>query len=532
MTLSLVVSGGTVYDGSGAPGVVADVLVSADRVVGVGRAPAEHGGTVLDATGLAVTPGFINVLSHAWSAMRVDGGAESELRQGVTTEVFGEADSPGPADARYGAYLRDSYESSLLADFRRCGDGLDAIERGGIAPNIASFIGGANLRYIGAGFDDRRLSGADLDRVRGVLAEELQDGALGLGTALIYPPGRFADTDELAALCEVVAAHDGLYISHLRSEGNRFLESLDELLSLNERTGVRAEVYHLKAAGRRNWPKMSQAIERIAAARAAGRAVSANMYPYEAGGNPLGSCIPPRFHNGGPEALAARLADPGQRAEMTDALRTESDEFENLFLAAGGGAGVLISRDLRDGTPARGQRLDAVAASFGMDDAEGLLEIVARDPWIPASYFFVDPANLELGLRQPWVSIGSDASAHPATPPWTDRATHPRTYGTFARVLGHYCRDRQLFGFAEAIHRMTGLPAETLRLPDRGRLASGSYADLAVLDPVTVADTATWDEPHRYAQGVRHVVVNGVVALRDGEVTAARPGRRLRRTGC
>ncbi|MFI6451687.1 amidohydrolase family protein [Streptosporangium amethystogenes] len=531
MGLSLVVRGGTVYDGSGAPGTVADVLVAGDRVVGVGTAPAEHAGLVLEAAGLTVAPGFVNVLSHAWPALLVDGGAESELRQGVTTEVFGEADSPGPADRTYGTYLRDVYESSVTADFRRLGDGLDAIERGGVVPNVASFVGGANLRYLGAGFEDRRLSGSELDRVRGVLAEEMRDGALGFGTALIYPPGRFADTDELAALCEVVAAHDGLYISHLRSEGDTLLESLDELLTLNERTGVRAEVYHLKAVGRRNWPKMRAAVERIARARAAGRPISANMYPYEAGSNPLSACVPPRFQDGGPRALAARLADPVARGEMTAALRSGDSEFENLFLAAGGGPGVLLLRDLCDGTPARGRRLDAVAAELGMDDAEALLEIVARDPWISAVYFFVDPENLALGLRQPWVSIGSDASAHPAAPPWSDRATHPRTYGTFARVLGRFCRDQRLFTVAEAIHRMTGLPADTLRLPGRGRLAPGSYADIAVLDLAAVADTATWDEPHRYALGMRHVVVNGVPALLDGRPTGARPGRRLRRAG-
>ncbi|MEQ4304291.1 amidohydrolase family protein [Plantactinospora sp. B6F1] len=529
MSLSWVVRGGTVYDGTGAPGIPADVLVADDKVVGVGSAPAEHGGRVLDVTGLAVVPGFINVLSHAWAAMRIDGRAESELRQGVTTEVFGEADSPGPADARYGEYLRDVYETTLSAEFPRLGDGLDAIVRGGVAPNVASFVGGANLRYLGAGFADRPLTAAELDRVRGALAEELQDGALGVGTALIYPPGRFADTDELAALCEVIAAHDGLYISHLRSEGDRLLEALDELVTLTGRTGVRAEVYHLKAAGRANWPKMRSAIERIQAARDAGRRVSANMYPYEAGGNPLGSCIPPRFHEGGPAALAERLADPGQRAEMAAEMRAPSRDFENLFLAAGGGAGVLILRDLCDGTPAKGRRLSEVAATFGLGDAEALLEIIARDPWIPAVLFFVDPANIELGLRQPWVSIGSDASAHPAVPPWSEQATHPRTYGTFARVLGYYCRERRLFDLATAVHRMTGLPAETLRLPGRGRIAVGGYADLAVLDPATVLDAATWDDPHRYATGVRHVMVNGVLALRSGEPTGALPGRRLRR---
>lgn len=526
----MVIRGGTVHDGAGGPGRRADVLIAGDRIVGVGAEPAEHGGRVLDATGLAVTPGFINVLSHAWPTLQQDGSAASEIRQGVTTEVFGEADSPGPADATYGAYLQGAYETLARTDFPRLADGLDAIA-GDCAVNVASFVGGANLRYLGAGFADRPLEPAELDRVRAVLTEELADGALGVGTALIYPPGRFADTAELVALCEVVAAHDGLYVSHLRSEGDRLLEALDELLTINERTGVRAEVYHLKALGRANWPKMARAIARIAAARAAGRQVSANMYPYEAGGNPLSACIPPRFHDGGPDALARRLADPTQRAAMADALRRPSQEFENLFLAAGGGSGVLLPRDLRDGTPARGATLDVLADRFDTDDADALLEVVARDHNIQAAFFFVDPANLELGLREPWVAIGSDAAAHPAWPPWTDQTVHPRTYGTFARVLGTYCRQRGLFGFGEAVRKMTGLPADTLRLPGRGRLTPGAYADVVVLDPDTVTDTATWQHPHRYATGVRDVLVNGAVAVRDGAPTAARAGRRLRRAG-
>ncbi|WP_345458702.1 N-acyl-D-amino-acid deacylase family protein [Actinoallomurus oryzae] len=531
MALSMVIRGGTVYDGDGRPGVRADVLVEGDRVVEIGTAPAGHDAVALDADGLAVVPGFINVLSHSWLTVQQDGSVASEIRQGVTTEVSGEGDSPGPADARYADYLRDIYESPGRAEFARLADGLDAIAAGGVATNIASFVGGANLRYLGAGFADRPLEPDELDRVRGVPAEELADGALGVGTALIYPPGRYAGTAELIALAEVLAAHDALYISHLRSEGDRFLESLDELFTLGERTGVRAEVFHLKTAGRKNWPKMAQAVERIEAARADGRAVGANMYPYEAGGNPLSACIPPRYHDGGPARLARRLADPDRRAAMAADLRRESDEFENLFLASGGGSGVLLPRDLRDGTPARGRRLDELAADWGMDDAEALLEVVARDPWIQGVFFFVDPANLELGLRRPWVGIGSDAMAQPAEPPWTDDAVHPRTYGTFARVLGHYCRERKLFSFTEAVRRMTSLPADTLRLSGRGRLRPGAYADIVVLDPDRVADTATWDRPHSYAVGVRHVTVNGTVVLHDDRFTEARPGRRLRRAG-
>ena len=529
VALSVVIAGGTVFDGTGGPGRTADVLIEQDRVVEIGPSPAEHGALVVDATGLAVTPGFINVLSHAWSAMQKDGSAESELRQGVTTEVFGESASPGPTSSAYAAFVRDFYGSWTRAEFAHLGDGLDDLVRGGVSPNVASFVGGANLRTLGAGFDDRRLTSSELQTICALLDEEMRDGALGLGTALIYPPGRFADTDELVALCEVVAAHDGLYISHLRSEGDAFSAAVDELMAINERAGVRAEIYHLKAAGRANWPLMADVIDRITVARDRGRAISANMYPYEAGGTSLASCIPPKYHEGGPEALAARLTDERQRRAMALDMTRGSAEFENLLLASGGGRGVLLLRDLTDGTDARGRTLDAVGADLGVGDEDALLEIVARDPWIQAAFFIIDPANIELGLAEPWVSIGSDSPAHPATPPWTDDATHPRTYGTFARVLGPYVRERGLFTFAEAVRRMTSLSADTLRLTNRGRLGPGYFADVVVLDPATVADTATWTEPHSYSVGVQHVLVNGEVAVLDGEATAARPGRRLRR---
>jgi N-acyl-D-amino-acid deacylase len=337
----------------------------------------------------------------------------------------------------------------------------------------------------------------------------------------------------------------------LRSEGDAFGEALGELLTIGERAGVRAEVYHLKAAGRRNWPKMAEAIARIEAARAEGRPVSANMYPYDAGGTALAACIPPRHHDGGPAALAERLSDPDQRAAIAEEIRTTSEGYENLYLAAGGGAGILLAKDIADGDPSgaagssgtagsdgtagtagtavRGRRLDDVAQEMGMDDADALVEIVRRDPLMAAAFFIIDEANIALGLAQPWVSIGSDSSAHPAQPPWSDEAAHPRSYGTFARVLGHYCRDRGVMTFPEAIRRMTSLPAETLRLAGRGRLAAQQFADVVVLDPAAVADRATWEDPHRYAVGVRDVMVNGVFAVRDGLPTGELPGRRLRR---
>jgi len=529
MSSSLVIRGGTVYDGTGSPGRRADVLIDDDRIAVVGTVSEHLDAAVLDAAGHAVTPGFINVLSHAWPALQRDPSAASELFQGVTTEVFGEGFSPGPGGPALAELLAGYAPEGVTTDYPRLADGLAALARDGLAVNVASFVGATNLRLIAAGFDDRRLDAAELDRLRGLLTEELQDGALGLGTAMIYPPGTFADTAELVAISEVVGRHDGLYISHLRSEGDRFLEALEELIEIGRRAEVRAEVFHLKAAGRANWPKMARAIERIERARAAGQQVSANMYPYEAGATALAASIPPPFHVGGPQALADRLADPAARRDMVHAVTHPSEQWENLFLAAGGGEGVLFLGDLADGLHTQGRRLSEIAAELGRDEADALLEIVARDPGAGVAYFIIDEANIRLGLAQPWVCIGSDAMAHPCAPPWTDTATHPRTYGTFARILGRHCRDEGLFDLAEAVRRMTSLPADGLRLVDRGRLVPGAVADIAIFDPATIADHATYDAPHRYATGVRHVVVAGTPVVADGGLTGSLPGRVLRR---
>lgn len=527
--MPVVISGGTVYDGDGGPGLAADVVVDGDRIATIAPGVEVSDAEVLDAAGLAVAPGFVNVLSHAWGSLQRDPTGASDVLQGVTTEVFGEAFSLGPGGPQFAEMMSGwGVADGVVVDFPRLSEGLSHLESRGVGLNVASFIGGHNLRVLGAGFDDRPLEPAELDRLLGIVAEEMQDGALGIGTALIYPPGRFARTDELVALSAVVGRHGGTYISHMRSEGDQFLECLDELLHIGRAASVRAEVYHLKAAGQHNWPKMKAAIDRIEEARGQGQPVSADMYPYTAGGTSLAASIPPRFHVGGPAALIERLGDPAQRRLMAEAIARPSDEFENLFLAAGGGAGILFFADLADGTPAKGRRLSEIAADLGLDEVDALLEVVARQPSVGVAYFIIDEDNVRLGLRQPWVSVGSDAAAHQAVAPFTDSATHPRTYGTFARVLGRYCRDEGLFPLQEGVRRMSALPADNLGLADRGRLVSGAFADIVVFDPATIADHATFEDPHRYASGVRHVLVNGVPVVRDSALTGATPGRRLR----
>ena len=528
MALTLTVRGGLVYDGTGAGPVRTDIGIEDDRVVIVGELPATDA-PAIDASGLAVCPGFVNVLSHGWATLQTNGAGQSELLQGVTTEVFGEAFSPGPTSPAFVELLQSGYAGTgARVDFARLSDGLEDLEKTGVAMNVASFLGGSNLRGIAAGMDDRPLTTDELDRLRGLVDEEMADGALGIGTALIYAPGNYATTDELIALCEVVSRHDGLYISHMRSEGDQFLECLEELITIGDRASCRSEVFHLKAAGVANHPKMAEAIARIQRARDAGQPVSADMYPYTAGGTALAASIPPKYHAGGMSALHARLDDAGARAEILEALRQPSADFENLFLAADGGEGIGLAADLADGTPAAGRRLADVARDLGVDDtAEMLLRVVRSDPAMGALYFLMSEDNVALGLQVPWVSIGSDSATFDAAQ--AKGPTHPRAYGTFARVLGHYRRERRLFTIAEAVRKMTSLPADTLRLTDRGRVVAGAFADVVVFDPDAVADTATYERSHSYAAGIHHVIVNGVPVVSDGVVLDARPGRRLRR---
>ena len=532
MPATLVVHGGTVFDGTGEPGRPADVFVDGDQVVAVTPCQGNHDGDVLDAAGLAVAPGFVNVLSHAYFSVQQDPRGLSDLCQGVTTEVFGEGLSIGPFTPATRALVEPELEPSLRLDhppleWERLSDFLGYLESRGVAQNVASFVGAHNLRMLGAGAENRPMTDAELAHVRGVLDEELADGALGLASALIYPPGCFASTDELVALSEVVARHDGLYISHMRSEGDRFLEALDELVEIGARAQVRAEVFHLKAAGRDNWPKMAKAIDRIERARATGQPVTADVYPYLAGQTSLSASIPPPFHEGGAARFAERLRDPAERARMREGVTTPSDSWENLYLAAGGADGVLLLADpLGDAAAYHGLTLREAAERRGSDPVETLLDLVALDPSTDAMYFMMEEDGLRSALRQPWVSVGSDAQTFSGE---GRGAAHPRAYGTFARVLGRYVRDERLLPLAEAVRRMTSLPATNLGLDRRGQLAPGRFADIVVFDPDTVDDLATYDDPHRYATGVRHVVVNGEPAIRDGTPTGHLSGRHLRR---
>jgi N-acyl-D-amino-acid deacylase len=530
MSQRRVIRGGLVADGSGGALQAGDVVVEDDRIAGITPPGAGFDGDEIDATGMVVAPGFINVLSHAYYSLQLDPRGLSDLLQGVTTLVFGEGSSLGPCTEPMLRKAERDAPAGVRAAWPRLTEALRALEAGGLAVNVASFVGAHNLRELSAGDTDRPLTQAEKDRACAILAEELADGALGVGSALIYPPGCFADTRELAAWCEVVAQHDGLYISHMRSEGARLLESLDELTGLAGTTGVRAEVYHLKAAGQDNWPKMRAALDRIEQARARGLEVTADIYPYTAGMTSLSACIPPRYHDGGVAALRDRLADPGIRADIARDIVADSGTWENMYLAAGGASGILLLGGLgAAGAPHLGATLAQAAAAEGADPVELLLDLVADAPHLLAAYFIIDEDNMRAALTRPWVAICSDSEAPASEGRFLATPTHPRAYGSFARVLGRYARDERLLPLPEAVRRMTALPAQTLRLDRRGRIAPGYFADIAVFDPAAIADDATYDAPHQYARGVAHVLVNGVPEVRDATFSGVAAGRALRR---
>ncbi|GCE00662.1 N-acyl-D-amino-acid deacylase family protein [Embleya hyalina] len=527
MSSDFVVRGGLLADGTGAPLRRADVLVRGDRIVSVGEVP-DSDVAELDAEGAVVAPGFVNVLSQAYESLQRDPRGLSDLYQGVTTEVFGEGYSLGPVEGRMRAIAKDYAEQTHVRhEWPRINDYLNHMATSGVGPNLASFVGADNLRMAFAGQEDRPLTAGELTAACGLLDEELANGALGLGSALIYAPGMYASTEELTAFAEVLARHDALYISHIRNESDALLESLDELITIAERSGARAEVYHLKAAGRDNWPSMAPAIARIEEARARGLAITADIYPYEAGATGLDACIPPRFHDGGPDALRGKLMCEDFRTAVKDAIRAPGTDWDNCYLSAGGADGILLLGG--DTSEWNGMTLAQVATRHGdADPLDTLVDIVVADSRMIIALFEMTEDNVRLALQSPWVSVCSDSEAWTAAPPYSDSPTHPRAYGSFARVLGPYVREGVLH-LEDAVRRMTSLPARTLRLADRGVIREGAFADLAIFEPDKVRDLATYSDPHRYAEGMRHVVVNGVVAFREGGPTDDLGGRALRR---
>ena len=524
----LIVRGGRVLDGRGTEARRTDVAVSGDRVVAVGDLPpGEPAASVIDAGGLVVCPGFINPLSHSYFSVLEDGTSLGELVQGVTTQIFGEGESMGPVPpAARDALAREAAESGVEVTWTRLSEYLDTVERAGCTQNVASLIGAETMRIHGVGYDDRPATPDRLDAMRQIVAEEMVDGALGIGSSLIYAPGSYADTEELVALCEVAGRYGGTYASHVRNEGSGLLSAIDELLEIVHRSGVHGEMWHLKAAGQPEWHLMEPALEKLQGARDDGVPIGADVYPYTRSGTGLSSNIPPHWHEGGPDALYDRLGDPAARAVIRGEMVTigrygDTPDAEDV---------LLLRLKHPDNARWQGHTLAEIAADRGQDPVDTALDIIASERTsVFTAFHSMSEDNLRRQLSVPWVGVCSDAASIAPVGRSLDSPTHPRAYGSFARVLGHYTRELGLLTLSDAVRRMTSLPAETFGLTDRGVLEPGYAADLVVLDPDTVVDHATFAEPHQLSEGVRDVVVNGVVALRDGAATGERPGRALRR---
>jgi N-acyl-D-amino-acid deacylase len=529
-SFDVIIRGGDLYDGNGAGPVRTDLGIRGDKIARVGELKKASAKLVIEAGGLAVTPGFINMLSWSTESLIQDGRSLGELREGVTTQIFGEGVSMGPLnDAMKKSWksaqtlIRFDYEWTTLAEY------LLWLQKRGITQNVASFVGATTVREYVLGHEDREPNAEELKTMRGLVRQAMEEGALGVGSSLIYAPAFYAKTDELVELCKVASEYGGMYISHIRSEGERLLEALDELIEISRRANIAAEIYHLKAAGKSNWPKLEQAIAKIEKARADGPRITADMYTYPAASTGLDACIPPWAHEGGSEAMWGRLKDPATRARIAREVREGGGDWENLYRAAGSPEGILIVEcGQEENRKLQGKTLAEIAADWKRDPVEALMDLLVADrSRVDCVYFMMAEENLAKQIKLPWVSLCSDASSMAAEEPFLKVSTHPRAYGSFARLLGKYVREEKAIPLGEAIHRLSGLPAGNLRLRDRGLLKEGMFADVVVFDPATIADRATYREPHQYAVGVRHVLVNGEEVLKEGEPTQARPGRAL-----
>lgn len=531
----LIIRGGTVYDGIGREPYVADLAVTGDVIAAIGELGTSRAGIEIDAAGLAVAPGFINVLSWATESLIADGRSQSDIRQGVTLNVFGEGWSMGPLNDQMKLDMKERQgDIEFDVTWTTLREYLEFLIERGISPNVASFVGATTVRIHVLGYEDRAPSETELTQMRTLVRQAMEEGALGVGSSLIYAPAFYADTGELTALAEVAAECGGMYISHIRSEGNQLVEAVDELIAIARAADLPAEIYHLKAAGQSNWDKLDEVIVHVEAARADGLRITADMYTYVAGATGLYAAMPPWVQEGGHEAWVERLRDPEIRARLLREMTTPSDDWENLYLAAGSADNVLLIGFKSDALkPLTGKTLAEVAASRGTTPEETMMDLVIEDDSrVTAAYFLMSEDNIRKKIALPWVSFGSDERSLAPEGVFLQSSAHPRAYGNFARLLGRYVREQGVIPLAEAIRRLTSLPASNLGIRNRGVLEEGRFADVIIFDPDTIADHATFEQPHQYATGVVHVLVNGVQVLTNGEHTGATPGRVVRGPGC
>ena len=529
-----IIRNGMIYDGNGGEAYQADIAINADTIAFIGNLSNESAKNEIDAKGMAVAPGFINMLSWSNESLIEDGRSQGELRQGVTLEVMGEGESMGPLNVKMKDQLKKGQtDIKYDVEWNTLGEYLNWLEKKGISCNVASFVGATTVREYVIGEDDRDPTPAQMDSMKLLVRQAMEEGAMGVGSSLIYPPAFFAKTNELTELCKEASKYNGMYISHIRNEGNKLFEAVDELMTIAKDANLPAEIYHFKASGKDNWWKVDSLIKKIDKARAAGLKITADMYTYSASATGLTAAFPPSLQDGGFDSLWHRLQRSDVREKMKKAMDSNAQDWENTYYGAGGARGVLLLAFKQDSLRKYiGKTLEEVAKIRGAPPEETAMNLIVEDSTrIGVSYFSMDSANVKKEVAVPWMSFCSDESSQAPEGVFLKTNPHPRAYGSFIRVLGKYSRDEKALPLQQAIYQLSKLPATNMKLQKRGELKVGNYADIVIFDPNTVKDNATFAKPHQYASGVVDVFVNGVQVLKEGEHTNAKPGRFVKGPG-
>ena len=532
--VDVLIQNGTLYDGTGAPPYQGTVALKDDKIFYIGPPKFFTAKKIINATDKAVSPGFINMLSWGVETLIEEGKSQSDIRQGVTLEVFGEGMSWGPLNEELKAYMKKNQgDIKYDINWTTLGEYLQFLEDKGVSTNIASFIGATTLRINAVGYNDSKPNESELALMKNLVHQGMKEGAMGIGSSLIYAPAFYSSTEELIALCKVAAEYDGLYISHMRSEGNKLLESVDELLTIADQSGIRAEIYHLKQSGKKNWYKLDQVIQKIDSARAKGLEITTDMYTYIAGATGLDASMPPWVQEGGLDQWIARLKDPAIRKKVIKEMKADTDQWENLMRAAESSDKLILVGFKNDSLKyLTGKTLTEVAKMRGKSPEETAIDLVIQDgSRVGTVYFLMTEENIKKQIKLPYMSFGSDAGTMSPEGVFSKSSTHPRAFGNFARLLGKYVREENVISLEEAIYKLTGLPASNLKIQKRGQLKNGYFADVVVFDPNEISDHATFENPMQYATGVEHVWVNGTHVLENGNHTGAYGGRFVKGPG-
>ena len=532
-TFDVVIRGGTLYDGSGEPGVAGDLAINGDRIVAMGELGEASGKTEIDATGMAVAPGFINMMSWAPITLIQDGRGMSDIKQGITLEIFGEGHSMGPVNPEMSDFLLEMAEAKIgEIPWTTLGEYLQYMEDRGVSPNVASFIGATTVRINELGSDNVKATPEQLERMQELVREAMREGALGVASSLIYTPGTFADTDELIALAKAAAEYGGIYASHMRNEADAIFPALDELITIAREADIHAEIYHLKLASKNVWGRFDELVETVETARAGGLRITADIYTYPAGSTGLDALMPPWTNEGGTQAWMKRMSDPETRTRIRQEMETPTLEWENMYVSAGPERVLLVGFENKDLHKYVGMTLAEIAQERGTHPADTAMDLVFEDNGRSSAVYFSQSEDV---VRQasalPWVSFCTDSEALATEGEFLETSTHPRAYGSFPRLFAKYVREEKMLSIEEAVRKTAALPAENLSLEGRGRLAEGYFADVLVFDPATIQDHATFEQPHQYSTGILHVFVNGEQVIKDGEHTGATPGRFVRGPG-